>query len=152
MKYAQIFAIGTILAMASLLFCGGCSTVGNGKLDVDAGSVIEAAAAGASGDYGPALAELGKLLKKKKEAETDIKAVMNNAGYEYSLQLFFDGQEITDHSRFTSKEGFYRVGTGKDSVLLATGGGSSAAVLGPEFDAAVEDLAEKLIKSGAVKE
>ena len=49
MKYAQIFAIGTILAMASLLFCGGCSTVGNGKLDVDAGSVIEAAAAGLPG-------------------------------------------------------------------------------------------------------
>lgn len=45
MKYAQIFAIGTILAMLSLLVGGGCSTTGNGRLDIDAGAAIEAAAA-----------------------------------------------------------------------------------------------------------
>ena len=42
MKYAQIFAIGTILAMLSLLVGGGCSTTGNGRLDIDAGAAIEA--------------------------------------------------------------------------------------------------------------
>ena len=33
MKYAQIFALGTILAMLSLLVGGGCSTVGDGRLE-----------------------------------------------------------------------------------------------------------------------
>ena len=44
MKYAQIFALGTILAMLSLLVGGGCSTIGNGQLDVDVGAAIDAAA------------------------------------------------------------------------------------------------------------
>ncbi len=44
MKFAQIFAIGTILAMAAMLFGGGCATIGNGQLDIDAGAVIDAAA------------------------------------------------------------------------------------------------------------
>ena len=48
MKYAQIFAIGTILAMLSLLVGGGCSTIGNGRLEPVTKATAKAALAAAS--------------------------------------------------------------------------------------------------------
>ncbi len=142
-----------LICLAIIAGCSsGCTAMSAARENIDAAAVIETAATAASGDYGSTLAALAKLVKRKKQAEMDIMALMTGAGYSYILQLFFDGAEITDHSRFSHKEGFYRTGTGKDSVMLATGGGYPAATLGPEFDDAVDDFAKKLIKSGAVKE
>lgn len=134
MKYAQIFAIGTILAMASLLFCGGCSTVGNGKLDVDAGSVIEAAAAGASGDYAKAFAKIQKLLDKRKAVSQDIDVTMRALGYTEQLTLYFDGMAIEDHQRFGYKQEWFKAGGGVDAVMLATGTKTNTAASAAEFD------------------
>ena len=48
MKYAQIFAIGTILAMLSPLVGGGCSTVGDGRLEPVTKATAKAALTAAS--------------------------------------------------------------------------------------------------------
>ena len=61
MKYAQIFAIGTILAMLSLLVGGGCTSlgkVGDGKLEPVTKGAAKAALTAAS-----AAALFGEMAK-----------------------------------------------------------------------------------------
>jgi len=144
MKYAQIFALGTILAMLSLLVGGGCSTIGNGQLDIDAGAAIEAAAAGASGDYATAFAKIQKLLDKRKAIGQDISVTMKALGYTEALTLYFDGMVIEDHQRFGYKREWYETGGGVDAVMLATGTKTNAAASAAEFDDLISQFVDVL--------
>ena len=145
MKYAQIFAIGTVLAMLSLLVGGGCSTIGNGQLDIDAGAAIEAAAAGASGDYAKAFAKIQKLIDKRKAIGQDISVTMRALGYTEQLTLYFDGMVIEDHQRFGYKREWYETGGGVDAVMLATGTKTNAAAASAaEFDDLISQFVDVL--------
>ena len=144
MKYAQIFAIGTILAMLSLLVGGGCSTIGNGRLDIDAGAAIEAAAAGASGDYATAFAKIQKVLDKRKAIGQDISVTMRALGYTEHLTLYFDGMVIEDHQRFGYKREWYETGGGLDAVMLATGTKTNIAASAAEFDDLISQFVDVL--------
>ena len=144
MKYAQIFAIGTVLAMLSLLVGGGCSTIGNGQLDIDAGAAIEAAAAGASGDYAKAFAKIQDLLKQRQALGQDIGATMRALGYTEQLTLYFDGMAIEDHQRFGFKHEWFETGSGPEAVFMATGTKTNSAAAAAEFDDLVEQFVEVL--------
>ena len=144
MKYAQIFALGTILAMAAMLLGGGCSTIGNGQLDIDAGAAIEAAAAGASGDYATAFAKIQKLLDKRKAIGQDISVTMKALGYTEQLTLYFDGRAIDDHKRFGYKREWYETGGGVDAVMLATGTKTNTAASAAEFDDLISQFVDVL--------
>ena len=144
MKYAQIYALGTILAMLSLLVGGGCSTLGNGQLDIDAGAAIEAAAAGASGDYAKAFAKMQKLLDKRKAIGQDISVTMKALGYTEALTLYFDGRVIDDHKRFGYKREWYETGGGVDAVMLATGTKTNTAAAAAEFDDLISQFVDVL--------
>ena len=144
MKYAQIFALGTILATLSLLVGGGCSTTGNGRLDIDAGAAIEAAAAGASGDYATAFAKIQKLLDKRKAIGQDISVTMKALGYTEALTLYFDGMAIEDHQRFGYKQEWFKAGGGVDAVMLATGTKTNAGAVVAEFDDLISQFVDVL--------
>ena len=145
MKYAQIFALGTILATFSLLVGGGCSTIGNGQLDIDdAGAAIEAAAAGASGDYATAFAKIQKLLDKRKAIGQDISVTMKALGYTEALTLYFDGMVIEDHQRFGYKQEWFKAGGGVDAVMLATGTKTNTAASAAEFDDLINQFVDVL--------
>lgn len=144
MKYAQIFALGTLLAMLSLLVGGGCSTIGNGRLDIDAGAAIEAAAAGASGDYAKAFAKMSQLLDKRKAVSQDINVTMMALGYTEALTLYFDGRVIDDHKRFGYKQEWFKAGGGVDAVMLATGTKTNAAASAAEFDDLISQFVDVL--------
>lgn len=146
MKYAQIFAIGTILAMLSLLFGGGCSTTGNGRLDIDAGAAIEAAAAGATGDYAKALAAISKAVKKRQAAGDPL------AGFTFTRTYFYNGAPVSDPSRITWKDEWARTGTaGGQSVPAVVETGTASASSPPDEDL-VNEIAEALIRAGLAEE
>lgn len=144
MKYAQIFALGTILAMLSLLVGGGCSTIGNGQLDLDAGAAIEAAAAGASGDYAKAFAKMSQLLDKRKAVSQDIGVTMRALGYTEQLTLYFDGMAIEDHQRFGYKQEWFKAGGGAEAVFYATGTKTNTAAAAAEFDDLISQFVDVL--------
>ena len=144
MKYAQIFALGTILAMISLLVGGGCSTTGNGRLDIDAGAAIEAAAAGASGDYAKAFAKIQKLLDKRKAVSQDIDVTMRALGYTEQLTLYFDGMAIEDHQRFGYKQEWFKAGGGAEAVFYATGTKTNTTASAAEFDDLISQFVDVL--------
>jgi len=144
MKYAQIFALGTLLAMLSLLVGGGCSTLGNGQLDIDAGAAIEAAAAGASGDYAKAFAKIQKLLDKRKAVSQDIDVTMRALGYTEQLTLYFDGMAIEDHQRFGYKQEWFKAGGGAEAVFYATGTKTNTAASAAEFDDLISQFVDVL--------
>jgi len=144
MKYAQIFALGTLLAMLSLLVGGGCSTIGNGQLDIDAGAAIEAAAAGASGDYAKAFAKIQKLLDKRKAVSQDIDVTMRALGYTEQLTLYFDGMAIEDHQRFGYKQEWFKAGGGAEAVFYATGTKTNTAASAAEFDDLINQFVDVL--------
>ena len=144
MKYAQIFALGTILAMLSLLVGGGCSTIGNGQIDIDAGAAIEAAAAGASGDYAKAFAKIQKLLDKRKAVSQDIDVTMRALGYTEQLTLYFDGMAIEDHQRFGYKQEWFKAGGGAEAVFYATGTKTNTAASAAEFDDLISQFVDVL--------
>ena len=144
MKYAQIFALGTLISMAAMLFGGGCSTIGNGQLDIDAGAAIEAAAAGASGDYAKAFAKMQKLLDKRKAIGQDISVTMKALGYTEQLTLYFDGMAIEDHKRFGYKQEWFKAGGGVDAVMLATGTKTNTAAAAAEFDDLISQFVDVL--------
>ena len=146
MKYAQIFAIGTILAMLSLLFGGGCSTIGTARDNLDAGSVIEAAAAGATGDYAKALAAISKAVKKR-QADGDPLA-----GFTFTRTYFYNGAPVSDPSRITWKDEWARTGTaGGQSVPTVVETGTASASSPPDEDL-VNEIAEALIRAGLAEE
>ena len=144
MKYAQIFALGTILAMLSLLVGGGCSTIGNGQIDIDAGAAIEAAAAGASGDYAKAFAKIQKLLDKRKAVSQDIDVTMRALGYTEQLTLYFDGMAIEDHQRFGYKQEWFKAGGGAEAVFYATGTKTNTTASAAEFDDLISQFVDVL--------
>jgi len=140
MKYAQIFAIGTILAMASLLFCGGCSTVGNGRADIDPVAALTAAAAGASGDYAKALSEISKAVARRQSKSDPL------SGYTFQRTYFFDGAPVADPSRITWKDEWSKVGTAGNQDVPAAGSGNAAEA--PLDDALVDEIVNALIRAG----
>ena len=144
MKYAQIFALGTLISMAAMLFGGGCSTIGNGQLDIDAGAAIEAAAAGALGDYAKAFAKMQKLLDKRQAVSQDIGVTMRALGYTEQLTLYFDGMAIEDHKRFGYKQEWFKAGGGVDAVMLATGTKTNTAAAAAEFDDLISQFVDVL--------
>ena len=144
MKYAHIFALGTVLAMLSLLVGGGCSTIGNGQLDIDAGAAIEAAAAGASGDYAKAFAKMSQLLDKRKAVSQDIDVTMRALGYTEQLTLYFDGMAIEDHQRFGYKQEWFKAGGGAEAVFYATGTKTNTAASAAEFDDLISQFVDVL--------
>ena len=147
MKYAQIFAIGTILAMLSLLVGGGCSTTGNGRLDIDAGAAIKAAAAGASGDYAKALAEIGKAVEKR-EAKGDPLA-----GYAFTRTYFYDGTPVPDPSRITWVDKWEKTSSaGTASPPAVTTGSASSEPASAEDDALAGEIADILTDLGLARE
>lgn len=146
MKYAQIFAIGTILAMLSLLFGGGCSTIGNGRLDIDAGAVIGAAAAGATGDYAKALAAISKAVKKR-QADGDPLA-----GFTFTRTYFYNGAPVSDPSRITWKDEWARTGTAGGQSVPAVVETGTASASSPPDEALVNEIAEALIRAGLAEE
>ncbi len=101
MKYAQIFAIGTILAMLSLLVGGGCSTVGDGRLEPVTKATAKAAlTAGsiAAPEYAAVLKRIQAQIEGygEKSAQTD-----QLAGYAFTRTYFYDGSPVPDPSRIT---------------------------------------------------
>ena len=144
MRFAQIFVLGTLLAMLSMLFGGGCSTLGNGRLDIDAGTAIETAAAAASGDYAKAFAKMQTLLKKRQAVGQDISVTMQALGYTEQLTLYFDGMAIEDHQRFGYKQEWFKAGGGAAAVYLATGTKTNAAASAAEFDDLIDQFVDVL--------
>jgi len=147
MKYAQIFALGTILATFSLLVGGGCSTIGNGQLDIDAGAAIKAAAAGASGDYAKALAEIGKAVEKR-EAKGDPLA-----GYAFTRTYFYDGTPVPDPSRITWVDKWERTASaGTATPPAVSTGTASGEPATAEDDALAGEIADILTDLGLARE
>ena len=101
MKYAKIFALGTILATLSLLGGGGCSTVGDGRLEPVTKATAKAAlTAGsiAAPEYAAVLKRIQTKIENYGEmAKQDDKL----AGYSFTRTYFYDGQPVPDPARIT---------------------------------------------------
>ena len=101
MKYAQIFAIGTILAMLSLLVGGGCSTVGDGRLEPVTKATAKAALAAGS-VAAPEYAAVLKRIQAQVESYGETKAEADRlAGFAFTRTYFLDGNPIPDPARLT---------------------------------------------------
>jgi len=104
MKYAQIFAIGTILAMLSLLVGGGCTSlgkVGDGKLEPVTKGAAKAALTAASA-AAPEYAAVLKRIQAQVERYGETKAEADRlAGFAFTRTYFLDGNPIPDPARLT---------------------------------------------------
>ena len=101
MKYAQIFAIGTILAMLSLLVGGGCSTVGDGRLEPVTKAAAKAALTAGS-IAAPEYAAVLKRIQAQVESYGETKAEADRlAGFAFTRVYFYDGTPVPDPSRIT---------------------------------------------------
>ena len=101
MKYAQIFALGTILAMLSLLVGGGCSTVGDGRLEPVTKATAKAALTAAS-VAAPEYAAVLKRIQAQVESYGETKAEADRlAGFAFTRTYFLDGNPIPDPARLT---------------------------------------------------
>ena len=99
MKYAQIFALGTILAMLSLLVGGGCSTVGDGRLEPVTKATAKAAlAAGsiAAPEYAAILKRIQAQIENYGEKATQADKL---EGFAFTRTFFYDGAPVPDPSR-----------------------------------------------------
>lgn len=106
-----------ILAILSLaILASGCATIGDGKLDLDTGTMIEAGAAAAGGDYVKAIAKIASLIEKRKQATIELDAALKAAGFTPSLTMYFDGAVIEDHKRFSKEERWSKLTVGENSV------------------------------------
>ena len=101
MKYAQIFALGTILAMLSLLVGGGCSTVGDGRLEPVTKATAKAALTAGS-IAAPEYAAVLKRIQAQVESYGETKAEADRlAGFAFTRTYFLDGNPIPDPARLT---------------------------------------------------
>jgi hypothetical protein len=104
MKYAQIFALGTILAMLSLLVGGGCTSlgkVGDGKLEPVTKGAAKAALTAASA-AAPEYAAVLKRIQAQVERYGETKAEADRlAGFAFTRTYFLDGNPIPDPARLT---------------------------------------------------
>ena len=101
MKYSQIFAIGTILAMLSLLVGGGCSTVGDGRLEPVTKATAKAALTAGS-IAAPEYAAVLKRIQAQVESYGETKAEADRlAGFAFTRTYFLDGNPIPDPARLT---------------------------------------------------
>jgi len=148
-------AVAVLFALiASLL--SGCANLGNGKLDgpvvdaaknVDAGAIIKAAAAGASGDYAKALAEIGKAVEKR-EAKGDPLA-----GYAFTRTYFYDGTPVPDPSRITWVDKWERTASaGTATPPAVSTGTASGEPATAEDDALAGEIADILTDLGLARE
>ena len=149
MKHGMKFVALSILALVMT----GCATaplkgkIGNGKLDVDTGAVIKAAAAGASGDYAKALAEIGKAVEKR-EAKGDPLA-----GYAFTRTYFYDGTPVTDPSRITWVDKWERTASaGTATPPAVSTGTASGEPATAEDDALAGEIADILTDLGLARE
>ena len=101
MKYAQIFAIGTILAMLSLLVGGGCSTVGDGRLEPVTKATAKAALTAGSIAAPEYAAVLKRIQTKIENYGETAKQDDKLAGYSFTRTYFYDGQPVPDPARIT---------------------------------------------------
>ena len=149
MKHGMKFVALSILALVMT----GCATaplkgkIGAGKLDVDTGAVIKAAAAGASGDYAKALAEIGKAVEKR-EAKGDPLA-----GYAFTRTYFYDGTPVTDPSRITWVDKWERTASaGTATPPAVSTGTASGEPATAEDDALAGEIADILTDLGLARE
>ena len=101
MKYAQIFALGTILAMLSLLVGGGCSTVGDGRLEPVTKATAKAALTAGSIAAPEYAAVLKRIQTKIENYGETAKQDDKLAGYSFTRTYFYDGQPVPDPARIT---------------------------------------------------
>lgn len=142
------FTTWVLLALAIPLLMGvsGCTAMGAARDNLDAGAVIEAAAAGATGDYAKALAAISKAVKKR-QADGDPLA-----GFSFTRTYFYDGTPVPDPSRITWKDEWSRTGTaGGQSVPAVVETGTASASSPPDEDL-VNEIAEALIRAGLAEE
>lgn len=116
MKRILIEALAVAAVVATVNLLAGCATVGNGQLDLDTGTLAEAAVAGASGDYVKAVAKIATLIEKRKQATIELDEAMKAAGFTPSLTMYFDGAVIEDHKRFSKEERWSKLTVGENSV------------------------------------
>lgn len=137
---AELFAISTIAVMVSMLF-GGCSSLNKASAAIDAVSVIESAAAGASGDYAKALAAISKVVQRTK-SENGADPL---EGYSFSRTYFVDNVQIDNPARITWVDKWSKSGSaGKGEVPQPSEG-----ITGN--DALVDEIADALIKAGVAE-
>lgn len=101
MKYAQIFALGTILAMLSLLVGGGCSTVGDGRLEPVTKATAKAALTAASVAAPEYAAVLKRIQAQIENYGQDAAKSDPFDGFAFTRTYFYDGQPVPDPSRIT---------------------------------------------------
>ena len=101
MKYAQIFALGTILAMLSPLVGGGCSTVGDGRLEPVTKATAKAALTAGSIAAPEYAAVLKRIQTKIENYGETAKQDDKLAGYSFTRTYFYDGQPVPDPARIT---------------------------------------------------
>ena len=145
MKHPATIVLFALIASAWTLT--GCANIGNGKLDADTGAVIKAAAAGASGDYAKALAEIGKAVEKR-EAKGDPLA-----GYAFTRTYFYDGTPVTDPSRITWVDKWERTASaGTATPPAVSTGTASGEPATAEDDALAGEIADILTDLGLARE
>lgn len=145
MKRNAAIAIA-IIAGAML---SGCANLGNGKLDgaaveaaknVDKVALIEAAAAGASGDYAKALQKIAKAVQKNAPAS----AASPLEGYEFTREYFYMGQPVPDPSRITWIDKWQKTGSAGKSDIPQSETGNAATSAPDENDALAAEIADIL--------
>ncbi len=149
MKTALKLAVISIYVAAFValgFFAAGCTAMGAARDNLDAGAVIEAAAAGATGDYAKALAAISKAVKKR-QADGDPLA-----GFTFTRTYFYNGAPVPDPSRITWKDEWARTGTaGGQSVPTVVETGTASASSPPDEDL-VNEIAEAIIRAGLAEE
>ena len=135
---AELLLIAVVACIVSIA-AGGCAALTGGSDSIDAGAVIQAAAAGASGDYAKALAQIAKIVEKR-EGKTDPLA-----GYSFTRTYFYDGTPVPDASRITWQDTWTKTGSaGKADVPPEP----EATPAGGADDALAEEIAAILTGMG----
>lgn len=123
-RIAAVLAAAAAMALIGLSM--GCASLSGSKAvaaakQIDKAALVNAAAAGARGDYAKALAEIAAAAKKKRQATIELDEAMKAAGFVFARTLYFDGALIEDHSRFSMDERWSRktVGAGAVSASAA---------------------------------
>ena len=147
-SFGEIIVIAVVASIISIA-TGGCAALQGASETIDAGAVINAAAAGASGDYAKALSEIAKMVAKKKAKNDPL------AGYQFSRTYFYDGAPVSDPSRITWTDKWEKSDSaGKTPVptVVSTNTASSTApATDAEADAWADAIADILIDNGIVE-
>lgn len=144
MKRTAALVLITLIAA----FGFGCASIGNGKLDgpvvdaaknVDKAALIEAAAAGASGDYAKALSKIAKSVQKRESKDDPL------AGYDFTRTYFYDGTPVQDPSRITWVDKWEKTSSaGTATPPAVSTGTASTEPASAEDDALAAEIADIL--------